>query len=106
MHAEDAHHEVLHVKVLAQRRESDGVHEADEVDKGVPEPVVGVDLLLRRTDGGHGGAVKLQRHHDGVGELRRHLLQLRAPLPVPAVAQVAPAPRRSVLAKTVKEDDV
>ena len=67
------------------------MHEADEVDHRVAEPVVLLDLLARRAGLRHGGAVKLQGHHDRVGELGRHLLQLRAAFPVTSVTQVAPA---------------
>ena len=86
-----AHDEVLHVVVAAQRGEGDGVEEADKMDEGVAEPAVLLCLLLWGFCVRKGDAVIVEDGADRLGELPGHLLQLAAPLPVPAVAQIVPA---------------
>ena len=90
----EAHVEMLHVEIAAQRGERHSVQQACSVHDGIEEAHVraccalrGVPVLLPW----QGLAVGGDARHDDVGDAAGQRLQLRRALPVPVVRQSTPA---------------
>ena len=66
------------------------MHEAREMNNGVTEPLVVLHVLRAGVILRDRLPVEVYRENDGVGEAGGHPLQLRAALPVPVVAELAP----------------